>query len=178
MRSLADKSRLEAFCASLGREVKGPGRIYLVGGASAILHGWRDTTIDIDLKALPEPSGLFESILNLKDSLDINVELASPDQFIPELPGWQDRSPFIVRHGHIDFHHYDFYSQALAKIERAHPRDLSDCRAMLRLGLIEAGRLQTFFDAIRPSLIRHPSIRPEVFEKNLADFLETAFNPP
>lgn len=178
MRALADKHRLEAFCASLGRGVRGPGRIYLVGGASAILHGWRDTTIDIDLKALPEPAGLFESIQSLKDTLDINVELASPDQFIPELPGWQDRSPFIVRHGQLDFHHYDFYSQALAKIERAHPRDLSDCTAMLRLGLIELERLQAFFETIRPSLLRHPSIQPEVFEKNLAVFLETASNPP
>ena len=177
MRTLADKARLESFCAALGRGVKSPGRIFLVGGASAILHGWRDTTIDIDLKALPEPAGLFESIQSLKDSLDINVELASPDQFIPELPGWQDRSPFIIRHGQIDFLHYDFYSQALAKIERAHPRDLSDCHAMLRLGLIAPDRLRDFFEQIRPALIRHPNIRPEAFEKNLADFLGTANRP-
>jgi hypothetical protein len=177
MRALADKARLESFCSALGRGVKSPGRIYLVGGASAILHGWRDTTIDIDLKALPEPSGLFESIQALKDTLDINVELASPDQFIPELPGWQDRSPFIARHGQIDFHHYDFYSQALAKIERAHPRDLSDCQAMLRLELIDPARLRDFFEQIRPALIRHPNIRPEAFEKNLTEFLATAPRP-
>ena len=70
----------------------------------------------------------------IKDDLQVNVELASPAHFIPELPGWRDRSPFIVREGSIDFHHYDFYAQALAKIERAHARDLEDVREMSARG--------------------------------------------
>jgi hypothetical protein len=32
------------------------GRIYLTGGATALLYGWRSTTIDVDLKANPEPT--------------------------------------------------------------------------------------------------------------------------
>ena len=31
-----------------------------------------------------------------KDTLDVNVELAAPDQFIPALPGWRERSEFIA----------------------------------------------------------------------------------
>jgi hypothetical protein len=173
MRALANKARMEAFCAALGHDVRGPGRIFLVGGATAVLHGWRETTIDIDLKALPEPSGLFEAIHKIKETLDINIELASPDLFIPELPGWQDRSPFIARHGQLDFHHYDPYSQALAKIERGHPRDLADCTAMLNAGLVGPHLLRELFAAIKPSLIRYPSIQAHVFEESLDRFLKS-----
>jgi len=61
--------------AALGKRVRGEGRIYLAGGATALLHGWRRMTIDIDLKPAPEPAGLFEAIAQLKEELDINVEL-------------------------------------------------------------------------------------------------------
>jgi hypothetical protein len=50
MRSETDKAKLQAFMAALGRRVRGPGRIYLTGGATAVLYGWRPMTIDIDLK--------------------------------------------------------------------------------------------------------------------------------
>jgi len=118
MRALANKPRGEAFCPSLRRRVKGLARIYLVGGASTIPHGWRDTSIDSDRMTLPEPYGHFESIQALQDSLPINVALASPDQCIPEWPGWQAPSPFSICHGRLGFHHYVIYSQSLVKIER------------------------------------------------------------
>ena len=38
MRSEADKTKLQAFMAALGRRVRGPGRIYLTGGATAVLR--------------------------------------------------------------------------------------------------------------------------------------------
>ena len=44
-----------------------------------MLIGWRETTVDADLKLDPEPAGVFEAIARLKDSLDINVELSAPD---------------------------------------------------------------------------------------------------
>ena len=96
MRAETDAAKLKAFMAELGNRVRGPGRIYFAGGATALLHGWRSTTIDVDLKPDPEPPGLFEALAVLKDQLDINVELASPDQFIPALPGWRERS-FVYR---------------------------------------------------------------------------------
>ena len=70
---------------ALGQRVKGPGTIYLTGGATALLFGWRAKTIDVDIKSDPEPRGLFEAIAELKESLDTNVELASPDLFIPRI---------------------------------------------------------------------------------------------
>src|ERR1035437_3780964 len=126
MRAETDKARLEEFMVALGRRVRGAGRIYLTGGATAVLHGWRSMTIDIDLKADPEPPGFFEALAILKDELDVNIELACPDQFIPAIPGWRERSLFISRHGPLDFFHYDPYGQALAKLQRRHDRDLRD----------------------------------------------------
>ena len=60
-----------------------PGKVYLTGGATALLLGFREQTIDIDVKFDPEPSGVFPAIAALKERLDVNVELASPDDFIP-----------------------------------------------------------------------------------------------
>ena len=50
MRTETTKTKLLAFMAALGRRVQGPGGIYLVGGATALLHDWRAMTIDIDFK--------------------------------------------------------------------------------------------------------------------------------
>ncbi len=105
MRSERDNRRIESFIAALGKRVQSAGAVYLTGGATAVLHGWRSSTIDINLKAAPEPPGFFEAIALLKDELDVNVELASPDDFIPEIPGWRERSLFIARHGSVDFFH-------------------------------------------------------------------------
>ena len=157
---------------SLGRRVRGPGRIYVKGGATALLHGWRPATIDIDLKADPEPAGWFEALAFLKEELAVNIELASPDQFIPSLPGWQDRSIFIGRFGTIDFYHYDLYSQALAKIERGHSRDAIDVSAMRQTGLIKPDRLMELFERIEQDLIRYPALDHVSFRAAVVRFVE------
>lgn len=59
MREETDRPKLERFMAALGASVRGEGRIYLTGGATALLIGWRNSTIDIDIKPDPEPSGFF-----------------------------------------------------------------------------------------------------------------------
>ena len=156
----------------LGRAAGSPGRIYIVGGGSAVLVGWRETTVDIDLKLDPEPAGVFEAIARAKEELNVNVELAAPDDFIPPLPGWRERSPFIARHGFVDFHHYDFYAQALAKLERGHEADRSDARAMARLGLIRAERLLGLHRSITPSLVRYPAIDAPSFHRKVMLFAD------
>jgi len=57
MRSEADKDKVLNFITALGNCVKGAGNIYLTGGATALLFGWREMTVDIDLKSEPEPAG-------------------------------------------------------------------------------------------------------------------------
>lgn len=142
----------------LGASVASEGRIFFTGGVSAVLLGWRETTLDVDLKADPEPVGFFESLPSLKEELDINIELASPDQFVPPLPDWLERCRSIARHGKLEFFHYDFYSQALAKIERAHARDRRDVAHMLESGLVQPQKLGELFSVIEPLLIRYPAL--------------------
>ena len=172
MRAETDKAKVETFMFALGNRVQGPGRIYFAGGATAVLYGWRAMTIDIDLKLDPEPPGIFEALALLKEELDINVELASPDQFIPALPGWRDRSLFIARHGLIEFFHYDPYSQALSKLQRRHDRDLIDVRALRARNLIQLDRLRELFAAIESQLIRYPAIDPLSFRATVMEFCD------
>ena len=174
MRSETTRPKLEAFMIALGEKVRGGGRIYLTGGATAVLHGWREMTIDIDLKPDPEPPGLFEALAVLKDQLDINVELASPDDFIPPIPGWRERSLFIARHGPLEFLHYDPYGQALSKLQRRHDRDLHDVRSMLHAKLIARDRLREMFTLIKPQLIRYPAIDPASFEAAVLEFCDAS----
>jgi hypothetical protein len=116
------------------------------------------------LKPDPEPRGLFEALAALKDELDVNVELASPDQFIPPLPGWRERSLRIACHGSLDFYHYDFCGQALSELRCRHDRDLQDVRSMVRAKLIANDRLRELFTLIKPQLIRYPALDPASFE--------------
>jgi hypothetical protein len=169
-RALTTHEKLISFITEFCREAKGPGKIYLVGGACAVLHGWRASTIDIDLKAEPEPGRFYETLQLLKETLDLNVELASPDLFVPPLPEWQQRSPWILSKNGIDFHHFDFYSQALAKLARSHPRDLIDIKGMLQDGLLQKTILRGLFDQIRPQLIRYPKLDPQALELQVYNF--------
>ncbi len=158
--------------SALGERVRGPGRIYFTGGATEVLYGWRAMTIDIDLKADPEPAGFFEALAILKDELEVNVELASPDDFIPAVPGWRERSLFIARRGAIEFFHYDPYGQALSKLQRRYERDLLDVRALLERGFIDADVLQQKFTIIEPLLLSYPAIDADSFRAAVMDLRE------
>jgi hypothetical protein len=118
-------ARLNALIRQLALVARCPGRVYLTGGATAVLEGWHTSTIDVDLKMVPEQDEVFRAIPRLKEELSINVELASPVDFIPGLPGWDDRSRAIRTEGNLTFCHHDFYAQALAKIERGQMEDVN-----------------------------------------------------
>ena len=165
MREVADRARIEAFLIALAREATGAVDVFLVGGTSAVLVGWRPTTIDIDLVMRPESDAMMRAIPALKERLRINVELASPDQFIPVAPGWETRSPIISRIGQVTVRHYDFCAQALAKIERGHGRDLADVHAMLAHGLIGAAQIRDEYARMEPELYRFPAIDPPSFRR-------------
>ncbi len=78
----------------------------------------------------------------------MNIELASPDDFIPVPEGWDARSPFIAQEGPLSFHHFDLVAQALAKVERGHQQDVIDVHAMLARGLVTGLALRAAFDEI------------------------------
>lgn len=177
MRKLATAESVRRLIEALGRESRGPGSVYLTGGATAVLHGWRETTADVDLRLDPEPPGAFAAIRHLKDRLDLNIELASPADFIPVPANWRERSLFIARHGEVEFFHYAPSAQALAKIERGHARDLADVCAMIAAGLVDAPELRPLFDELEPKLERYPSIDPDAFRAKLEAFLHASETP-
>jgi hypothetical protein len=167
MRPPVDERRIRALARELGRTARSPVRIYLTGGSTAVLEGWRDATIDVDLRLEPEADELLRQLPALKERLGVNIELASPPDFIPELPGWRERSPLVFREGSVAVHHFDLYSQALSKIERGFEQDLADVRRMLAAGLVEPSRVRAFYDAIEPDLYRYPAIDPPAFRRKL-----------
>lgn len=172
MRDTVDRAKLERFLSELGRRARGSGRIYLTGGATALLFGWRGSTVDIDLKLDPEPAGAFEAIAALKDELDVNVELASPDLFLPAVPGWRERSIFIARYGDVDCFHFDAISQALAKLARGHERDVADVRAMLEHRLFAPTDLTDGLESITAELVRYPALDATAFARRVRAFVE------
>jgi hypothetical protein len=165
MRELADSNRIERFMRELGRAVEIEGRVYLTGGATAVLYGWRATTIDVDIKLIPDRDEILREIPRLKQKLDLNIELAAPSDFIPLPSGWEDRSPLIVKEGKLSFHHFDPVAQALSKIERGHSQDVQDVREMIARGLVEPAEVLSQFELIEPDLYRFPAIDPASFRE-------------
>ena len=135
-----------------------------------MLLGFREQTIDIDIKLDPEPEGVFEAIPRLKNELDLNVELASPDDFIPATSDWREKSPLIVSVGGVQYFHYDLTLQALAKLERNHEQDVEDVKSLVRGGYVTAEGLIRIFGEIEPQLLRYPAIDAKDFSKKVEDF--------
>ena len=160
---------MEALARAADQEL----RIYLVGGTTAVLTGWRTSTIDVDLVMRPEDDALLRAIPAIKERLQVNIELASPLDFIPVPAGWENRSPPIARHGRVSFHHFDLCAQALAKLERGHRQDVVDVREMLVRGLVGAPQLLTYFERIEPDLYRYPAIDPASFRRAVEDAVAT-----
>lgn len=167
MRELADEARIERFMRALGRAARVEGRVYLTGGATAVLHGWRKSTIDIDIKLIPDRDELLREIPRLKEELNLNVELAAPSDFIPVPDGWEERSPLIRSEGKVSFHHFDPVAQALAKAERGHAQDLLDVKEMIATGLVEPADALAQFELIEPDLYRFPAIDPASFRRSV-----------
>jgi len=147
----ADRERIERFLTRLGAAVPGPGRIDLVGGTTMVFEGFRATTVDIDLLVEADnPGSIVAAVRDLKDALDINVEFASPRDFIPLPVGWRERSIYIGRYGPLDVFHFDLYSMALSKVERGTERDFQDVVALVRSGRIDPTALDTAFHEVLP----------------------------
>jgi hypothetical protein len=173
MRPTVDLARIRQVARALGRVAEERVRLYLTGGATAVLEGWRQSTVDIDVRFEPERDEILRELAALKERLAVSIELASPTDFIPELPGWRERSPLVFRDGNVDVHHFDPFSQALSKIERGFAQDLADVGELIERGLVERTRLRALFDAIEPELFRYPAIDPPSFRRKLDAALAT-----
>lgn len=160
---------MAAFADAASRDL----RVYLVGGTTAVLLGWRGTTIDVDFVMRPEDDALLRAIPALKEKLQVNVETASPLDFIPVPAGWEDRGTFIAQVGRVAFYHFDLYAQALAKVERGHRQDLGDVGEMLAGGLIDRRRALEYFGRMEPELYRYPAIHGPSFRRAVEEVFGT-----
>jgi hypothetical protein len=140
MRGPLSREKLRDFMKEVARGAQGqPGRVYLVGGGTAVWAGWRASTVDVDLHG--EPERLFRGIQAIKERLELNVEFARPEDFVPALAGTDDRHVFIEKIGAVSFFHHDPYAQAFSKVVRGFDRDLSDAESFVASGMVDPGRL-------------------------------------
>ena len=124
-------------------------RVFLVGGTTAVLAGWRAVSNDADLFA--DDDAVFRDIQGIKERLNVSVEFARPEQFVPALGGSEGRHVFVQTVGRVSYYHYDPYSQVFAKLVRGLDRDLEDARAFVRSGMVEPARLRSLVEAIPDS---------------------------
>lgn len=171
MREPATRERIGVFLEALAAAATRDTDVFLVGGTTAVLFGWRETTMDVDFVMRPESDALLRAIPALKERLRLNVELAAPDQFIPVVPGWEARSPIERRIGHLTVRHYDLVAQALAKVERGHSRDLADVQAMIARGLVTPAALRAAYAEIEPHMYRYPAVDAATFRVALEALL-------
>ncbi len=158
MRETVDRARLQRFLEELSRAAREATRLYLAGGASQLLRGLRDSTVDVDLTLDPERDDMLRAMLALKESLNLNVEIVSPAHFVPALPGWRDRCQFVGQFGQLAVYHFDPYTQVLSKLERGHDRDTVDVQALVREGIVDPDRLRALFAEVEDELFRYPAI--------------------
>ena len=118
-----------------------------------VYEGLRQQTLDINIGFEVDDrdhSAFVEAVRDLKEQLSLNIEEASPADFIPLPSGYRERSPFIGRYGQLDVFHFDLYSTAISKIERGTESDFDDVHSLLRNGRIEFAVLAGYFEEIMP----------------------------
>jgi hypothetical protein len=120
-------------------------------------------------------------VAGLKEELAVNDELASPLDFLPELPGWRDRSRFRFREGNLEVFDFDLYSQALSKLERGFELDLADVQSMVQSGKIEPGKTARALRGGRVRAVQIPGSRPSQAQElsRITGYLkQTGSRPP
>ena len=172
MRERVDRQRIELFLQRLGQYFPKPGRVYLVDGTTLVYEGLRAQTLDVDITfdvADEDHSRFVAVVRDLKERLLINIEEASPADFIPLPSGFRERSEYIGRYGQLEVFHFDLYSTALSKIERGTEDDFIDVLALLESGRLEMGQLAAHFTEVLARFATD-SLRqdPEEFESKFA----------
>lgn len=143
MRHRLTRERLHDLMEELARSAprRGRFRVFIVGGGTAVYAGWRDSSIDVDLYS--DTDAVFRNIQEIKERLEINIEFARPEDFVPALAGSETRHVFIETIGPVTFYHYDPYAQVLAKIVRGFGRDILDAEAFLASRWVDQEQLRT-----------------------------------
>jgi hypothetical protein len=174
MREPVTRDSLHALMRALARAAprSASGRVFLVGGGTAVWYGWRASTIDVDLHG--EPERLFANIQDLKERLSINVEFARPEDFVPPLASSETRHLFIEKIGGVAFYHHDPYAQAFSKIVRGFDRDLEDAGSFVTRGLVAPARLRDLVHGIPArAYARYPALTRKAVLEVVDEFVRT-----
>jgi hypothetical protein len=174
MRNRLTRESLLALMRELARSAnpKRHYRIYLVGGGTAVLEGWRESSIAADLYA--KQDDIFRDVQRIKERLNLNIELARPEDFVPPLEGSETRHVFIDTIGRVSFYHYDPYAQLLSKIVRGFARDLADAKAFVASGMVDPDRFRNLVQGIPESVYsKYPRLSPQAVRAAVDDFLST-----
>ncbi|HEU0002081.1 MAG TPA: DUF6036 family nucleotidyltransferase [Ktedonobacteraceae bacterium] len=167
MRQGVDKAAIESFLQQLGKTFRKLGRLYLVGGAALVHMGVRSGfTQDIDVQVSGADEGdLIVAIQRMIERMQINVEFASPVDFIPLPKQWEAHARFVGRYGMIDVFYFDFYSIALSKMERGNSRDIADVQLLVQQSIITLDELDNAYQEVLAQLGkgRYPRITPKRF---------------
>lgn len=145
-------------------------RVFLVGGATAVYAGWRSSSIDADL--FSEDESVFRDIQGIKQRLNMNIEFARPEHFVPPLADSDDRHVFIETVSRVSYYHYDPYAQVLSKIVRGFERDLDDARHFVRFGMVDIHTLRTLVKRIpAAAYARYPNLSRPAVLRAMDEFL-------
>lgn len=168
-RAMVTKPVIESFMKKVGRIVRKPAAVYLTGGSTAILLGFREGTIDIDMAG--DLDEIFSAIPKLKIDLNINIELAKPTDFVPGLPGENERHVYIGSFGPATFYHFDPYGQVFSKIVRAHGTDIQDAKDLAHRELADPTKISEMVKKLPDrEFHRYPRLNRESVERAVADF--------
>lgn len=145
-------------------------RVFFVGGGTAVHAGWRESTIDANLYSDQEE--VFQDIQRIKESLNMNVEFARPENFVPPLEGSEERHVFIETVGRISFYHYDPYAQLLSKVVRGFERDMQDAESFLKSGMVAEKQFRSLVLGIPDeAYAKYPAISKKAVLVAVEDFL-------
>lgn len=148
-------------------------RVFLLGGGTAVLEGWRESTIDVDLHA--DEVRVFRDIQDIKERVGVNIEFVRPEDFVPALPGSEDRHLFIETIGRVSFCHYDPYAQLLSKVVRGFDRDLQDAKNLVDSGMVDVGRFRSLVGRIpKAAYAAYPTLSADAIREAVDSFLAGA----
>lgn len=173
------RERLLQLLTRLGREVREPGRVYLVGGTGLLYEGLKGVTKDVDLSTQVSPAAqesFSRTLQRLSRELNMAIEEVSPGHFIPLPRGVEERHRYLARQGSLEIFAFDPVSTALAKIARGRIGDITDVLAMITAGRLDVDTLTDAFVEILPLVAAGQALKigRDEYQQKMDLFLEAA----
>lgn len=149
---------------------RGSYRVYFIGGGTAVMAGWRVSTIDADLYS--DTEAIFREVQAIKERLQLNIEFARPEDFVPALAGSASRHVFIETVGAVSFYHYDPYAQLLSKVVRGFNRDMLDASSFVTSGMVDPKRFRSLVNGItEAAYAKYPALSRRAVLEAVNEFL-------